>query len=58
MSLPSFEELNGITFHDASRQYLPERWSNIPENSLTALFVLESLGLGTSRRDLDAVLRG
>ena len=52
----SFEGLNGITFPDASGQCIPERWSNIPEGSLTVLvyrFVLESLGLGTSRRDLE-----
>ena len=36
----SLKGLNGITFPDVSRQCIPERWSNIPEGSLTVLFYL------------------
>ena len=36
----SCEGWNGITFPDASRQCIPERWSNIPEGSMTVLFCL------------------
>ena len=38
----SSEGLNGTTFPGASRQCIPERWSNIPEGSLTVSLCLRS----------------
>ena len=51
------ERLNGVLLLDALGEDIPEGGSDISEGSLAVPFVLESLGPGTSRRDLDADLR-
>ena len=49
------ERLNGVLLLDALGEDIPEGGSDISEGSLAPYrFVLESLGPGTSRRDLDA----
>ena len=53
----SSERLNGVFLRDALGEDIPEgRMSDIPEDQWPYHLVLESLGLRTSKRDLDSDL--
>ena len=51
------ERLNGVLVLDALGEDIPEKGATYLEARWPYRFVLESLGPGTSRRDLDADLR-
>ena len=51
------ERLNGVLVLDALGEDIPEKGAIYLEARWPYRFVLESLGPGTSRRDLDADLR-